>query len=283
VTGVGGTASGGTGHAADRVVASHDGTPIAVFESGPMGAAPLVLVHGATADHTAFRNLAPHLVGARRLVAIDRRGRGASGDTLPYAIAREYEDVAAAAEALSAEHGGPVDVVGHSYGGRCALGAATVTHAIRRVVSYEGAPPDPGAPYQRDDLVARLRARLDAGDLEGVLERFMRAVVAMDDAGIARFRADPVWPARVAAAPTIVRELEAERDPAAGLEALAGVRIPVLQVVGSESLPAFAAATRAYDARLADGRVAVIDGAAHAAHHTHPAALASAILGFLDA
>ena len=103
----------------------------------------------------------------------------------------------------------------------------------------------------------------------------------MDDAGIARFRADPVWPARVAAAPTIVRELEAERDPAASLDALAEVGIPVLQVLGGASLPAFSQATAALDARLADGRVVVIDGAAHAAHHTHPAELAGVLLRFL--
>jgi pimeloyl-ACP methyl ester carboxylesterase len=275
--------AGAAGPGPDRVVVSRDGTPIATFVSGPPDAPVLVLVHGATADHTAFRHLAPLLVGTRRIIAVDRRGRGASGDTLPYAIEREFEDVAAVAEDAAIRHGvAAVDVFGHSFGGRVTLGAALRTPAIRRVVSYEGAPAAAGRPYQRAELVARLRTLLDAGDLEGVLEAFMRAVVAMDDAGIARFRADPVWPARVAAAPTIVRELEAERDPAADLDGLGAVRVPVLQVLGRASLPAFAEGTASLAARLVDGRVAIIDGAAHAAHHTHPESLAAAVLDFLD-
>ncbi len=78
----------------------------------------MVLVHGATADHTAWRTVAPLLAPSHTLYAIDRRGRGASGDTPPYAIAREYEDVASVVDAVAAAEGRPVDVVGHSYGGR---------------------------------------------------------------------------------------------------------------------------------------------------------------------
>lgn len=276
----------------DRVVASRDGTPIAVFESGAAepGTRPLILVHGTTSDHRTFRVVAPLLGPRRRLHAIDRRGRGASGDRPgAYAIAREFEDVAAVAEAIAgSSDGGPgaVDVVGHSFGGRCALGASLLTPTIRRIVSYEGAPPRDGrveAAYEPVWLGARLRDDLDRGDFEGLLERFMRAVVGMNDEGLARFRADPVWPLRVAAAPTILRELEASNDPAAGLVALAQVDRPVLQVLGSMSPVAFGANSRAYAERLAHGSLVVIDGAAHAAHHTHPAAFVAAIEAFLDA
>jgi pimeloyl-ACP methyl ester carboxylesterase len=104
----------------------------------------------------------------------------------------------------------------------------------------------------------------------------------MDDAAMARFRADPVWPLRVAAAFTIPRELDAERSPAASLEALGGVRVPVLQLLGTASRPAFRDATVALDARLAHGSVERIEGAAHAAHHTHPDAFVDAIEAFLD-
>ena len=92
-----------------------------------------------------------------------------------------------------------------------------------------------------------LREDLDRGDLAGLLERFMRTVVHMNDAGMARFRADPVWPLRVAAAPTILREIEASNDPGAGLDVLAGVTVPVLQILGSLSAPAFARNTAALD------------------------------------
>ena len=243
---------------------------------------PLVLVHGASADHTTFRVLGPALADAYDLVAIDRRGRGASGDTAPYAIEREYEDVAAVAEALAADCGVPaVDVFGHSYGGRCALGAALETDAIRRVVSYEGAPAAPGTRYGDPDLAAELARLADSGQSEVLLETFLRRVVGMSRADLAAYRADPVWPLRVAAAPTIARELTVESGTDASLDRLGQVRQPVLQVLGSASLPAFATATHALDARLADGRVVVIDGARHAAHHSHVAQLVAALTAFL--
>jgi pimeloyl-ACP methyl ester carboxylesterase len=213
--------------------------------------------------------------------AIDRRGRGASDDTLPYSIEREFEDVARVAETIAAEIGRPVPVFGHSYGGRCALGAALLTDRISRVISYEGAPAPPGTSYQPADLEADLEARREAGDLDGLLETFMRRVVGMPEADLAAYRADPIWPRRVAAADTIPRELWAERDPAAGLARLGAVRQPVLQLLGGDSVPVFRTATEALDAGLADGRIVEIDGAKHAAHHTHPALVVEVVRAFL--
>jgi pimeloyl-ACP methyl ester carboxylesterase len=215
---------------------------------------------------------------------MDRRGRGASGDTLPYSVEREFEDVAAVAGAIAADAGQPVDVVGHSYGGRCALGAALLTDTIRRVVSYEGAPARPEKRYGDVDILADLEALDAAGRPDDLLATFMERVVGMDDAALARYRADPVWPLRVAAAHTIPRELAAEgRSAAAGLESLGATRQPVLQLLGGESRPEFGAATRALDARLADGRIVTITGAKHAAHHTHPVELVRAVAEFLEA
>jgi pimeloyl-ACP methyl ester carboxylesterase len=268
-------------HEPTRIVHSADGTPIAVFATG--SGPPLVLIHGAAADHTTFRVVGPMFAEDYEVHAIDRRGRGGSGDMLPYGIEREFDDVAAVATALADAHGRPIDVVGHSYGGRCALGAAVRSAAVRRVVSYEGAPPPPGVRYGDEGLADELDAIDRAGRPAAVLERFLRRVVGMDDAAIAAYQADPVWPLRVAAAHTIPRELHAEGEaPAAGLDALSRVRQPVLQVLGGDSLPAFAAATTALDHRLADGRIVVIAGARHAAHHTHPAEFVEAVRSFLE-
>ena len=99
---------------------------------------------------------------------------------------------------------------------------------------------------------------------------------------LARYRADPVWPRRAAAAHTIVRELDAEASPAASLDALGVVRQPVLQVLGGASVPAFRLATEALDSRLTDGRVIVFHGAKHAAHHTHPTEFVAAVETFID-
>jgi len=263
-----------------RVVESRDGTAIAVITSG--SGPSIVLVHGAAADHTTFRVIGPMLAERFTVDAIDRRGRGTSGDTPPYAIEREFEDVAAVADALARDAGTRVDVIGHSYGGRCALGAARLTEAIRRVVSYEGAPSPLDVRYG-DDVLARDLADLDrAGRHEALLETFLRRVVGMDEAALAAYRADPVWPLRVAAAHTIPRELAAEGgSAAASLDALGRVRQPVLQILGGDSVLAFREATLALDERLADGRVVVIEGARHAAHHTHPDAMVAAITSFL--
>jgi len=262
-----------------RIVRSADGTPIAVFSTG--GGPPLVLVHGASADHTTFRVVGPRFAERFTVHAIDRRGRGASGDGPAYAIEREYEDVAAVAKTLAAESGTAVDVFGHSYGGRCALGAALLTTTVRRVVSYEGAPAPAGLTYQPTGIESRLRDRLAGGDRDGALALFLSEVVGMSATDLAAYRADPIWPIRAAAAGSILRELEAEADPAASLERLGAVRQPVLQLLGGDSLPVFRDATEALDERLADGRVVDIAGARHAAHHTHPDVVVEAVEAFL--
>ena len=267
--------------APSSVARSRDGTRIAVFSSGE--GPPLLLVHGASADHTTFRVLGPLLEPTFTIHAIDRRGRGASGDTAPYAIEREYEDVAAVATAVAQDAGRPVDVFGHSYGGRCALGAALMTSDIRRVISYEGAPTPPGERYGDATLAAELAALAAAGRNETLLERFLTDVVGMTPTELDRYRADPVWSRRVGAAPTIARELAVESGDAAGLEHLGGVRQPVLQVLGGDSRREFAVATAALDDRLAAGSIVVIPGAKHAAHHTHADAVVEAVTAFLAA
>jgi pimeloyl-ACP methyl ester carboxylesterase len=86
---------------------------------------------------------------------------------------------------------------------------------------------------------------------------------------------------RVAAAPTIARELAVEAIDAAGLDRLGQVRQPVLQILGGDSKREFGAATAALDDRLAAGTIVVIPGAKHAAHHTHPVAVVEALTAFL--
>ena len=278
-----------------RSVVSPDGTPIAVFSSGE--GPPLLLVHGATADHTTWRSVGPVLERTFRLHAVDRRGRGASGDGPGYSIEREYEDLAAVADALADGAGAPVDVVGHSYGGRCGLGAALLTPSIGRLVVYEGAPSPSGAGaggaggagaggatatgYRPAGVERRIAELVEAGDRDAALETFMREIVQMPPADLAAFRADPIWPVRAAAVGTTLRELEGEASPAASLEALAGVAQPVLPLLGGQSAAPFRVATAALDARLRDGRVVVIDGARHAAHHTHVDAFVAAVDSFL--
>ena len=279
-------------------VQSRDGTPIAVFEipesvsasgAAPQAEAdarstasethrpPVLLVHGATADHTTWRVVGPRFAVHRRVFAMDRRGRGASGDSPDYAIEREFEDVAAVAEAL-----GAVDVVGHSYGGRCALGASLLTPAIRRLVVYEGAPVPAGMSYRPPGLVDVVRAALARGDDDAALSTFLAGIVGMSDAALDAYRRDPVWPARVAAAHTILREIEAEATDPASIDGLDAVRAPVLLILGSISRSPFRIGTDALAAALPDASVVTIEGAAHAAHHTHADEFVRVVERFLD-
>ena len=240
-----------------------------------------MLIHGAAADHTTFRVVGPMFAERHAVHEVDRRGRGASADASGYDIRREFEDVAAVVEAIADEAGSPVDVVGHSYGGRVGLGGALLTSNLRRLVVYEGAPAPAARPYQSPDILPRLVALRAEGRNEELLETFLREIVGMDDSDIAAYRTNPVWPLRVAAAPTIVREVEAEASAAAGLDELGQVSVPVLQILGGESREEFRLATEALDARLPRGRVVVIEGARHAAHHTHAPQFADAVESFL--
>jgi pimeloyl-ACP methyl ester carboxylesterase len=265
-------------NAASRLVRSPDGTPIAVFSAGE--GTPLVLIHGAAADHTTFRVVGPLFADRHAVHAIDRRGRGASGDAPEYDIRREFEDVAAVVDAL-AQEAGAVDVIGHSYGGRVGLGGSLLTTNMRRLVVYEGAPSPPERPYQSPDVLPRLVELRSHGRHEELLETFLREIVGMGEPELDAYRANPVWPDRVAAAPTIVREVEAEASAAAGLDALGAVAIPVLQLLGGDSRAEFRLATEALDTRLPNDRVVVIDGARHAAHHTHADQLVDTVEAFL--
>jgi len=275
--------------AGPRLVRSPDGTSIAAFELAHRAPArgranaPVILVHGTASDHTTWRVVGPLLAATRRVVAIDRRGRGASEDGPAYAIEREEEDVVAVVRAVASETGGPVDVVGHSYGGRVALGAALRSGLVRRVVCYEGAPVHVRRGRVARAMLARLDADARAGRPDRMLDRFLRAEVGFRATELAAYHANPVWPDRVAAAGrTLLRELRAETGPTAGLERLGSVRQPVLLIIGTESVPWFLRGTERLAARLADVRVVEIAGAAHAAHHTHPDAFVAAVEAFLD-
>jgi pimeloyl-ACP methyl ester carboxylesterase len=272
-----------------RLVRSRDGVELAVFAVNPANSGgtvtrpPLLLVHGATADHTTWRAVGPMFAASRAVFALDRRGRGASGDTAGYAIEREYEDLAAVAAGLAAEHSvDGIDVAGHSYGGRCALGASLLSRAVRRVVAYEGAPVPAGASYRPEGLVQAVRAALDRGENELALTTFLAGIVGMSEAELDDYRANPVWPARVAAAHTILREVEEETSAAASLDALGRVTVPVLLLLGSVSRSPFRIGTDALAARLAHAEVRVIEGAAHAAHHTHAREFVATVEAFLD-
>ena len=252
---------------------SRDGTGIACFESG--SGPPLVLVHGTTADHNRWVPILGALEKRFTVCAIDRRGRGASEDAADYAIERELEDVVAVVDGI----GGPVDLLGHSYGAICSAEAALLARNVRKLILYEPLPT--GVPLYPAGVVERLEARLDAGDRAGVVETFMLEIVRMPEAQLERMKASPVWQARVAAAHTIVRELRAHRGYAFVAEKFRGLRTPTLLLLGGASPAFFGAAIDAAHAAIHGSRVVVLPGQQHVAIDMAPDLFAREVLAFL--
>lgn len=261
-------------------VVSRDGTEIANWTSGD--GPPLVLVHGSPADHTRWRPLVPYLERQVTVHAIDRRGRGASGDAPEYRLEREYEDVAAVADAIAATFGQRVDVYGHSHGGIVAFGAATLTANIRRLVLYEGWPvPDPSIYALPADVLRRMDKMLAAGDRDGVVEALFRSVEEMSDEDMAVLRSAPSWPGRVAAAHTVPREVVGETQARLEAEQAAKINLPVLLLTGEKSTDPAKAAVGAVAAALPDVRLLVLAGQQHVADILDPETFATYLLDFL--
>jgi len=261
-------------------VRSADGTEIAVFVSGR--GRPLVVVPGTTSDHTTWRLALPYLEGHVAVHAVDRRGRGESGDDPDYSIAKEYVDVASVVDAAAAAAGSPVDLLGHSYGGNVAFGAATLTSNIRRLVLYEGWPaPDIAHRAMPAEVMARLETLLAQGRPEQMLETFYREIVKLSEQEITGIKAAPTWPARVAAAYTVPRELHAFGEQAFDPAWAAKIAIPVLLLVGADSPAEIKADPEIVAAALPDARIQVLEGQMHMAHLSDPQTFAGHVLDFL--
>jgi pimeloyl-ACP methyl ester carboxylesterase len=258
-------------------VQASDGTTIGYWRSGD--GPPLLLVHGAAADHGRWRPVLPALETRFTVYAVDRRGRGASSDGSSYDVAHEFADVVAVVEAI----GGPVDVLGHSYGALCALEAALLTPAIRRLVLYEPPIPVAGQAIYPPGVVDQLEAQLAAGDRDGVVETTMREVAGLPAETVAHLRTLPPWQARVAAAHTIPRELRATDTYRFAPERFQRVEVPTLLLLGGASPPVFAAGTHALAAALPDARVVVMPGQGHAAMDTATELFTTEVLRFLTA
>lgn len=261
-----------------HIVLSRDGTPIAFWRSG--SGPPLLLVHGATADHTTtWRLVLPGLERRFTVLAMDRRGRGGSGDAFDYGLHREAEDIAAIIDQV----GEPVNVLGHSYGALAALEAALLTTNMRRLILYEGVPLR-GAELYRPGAVDRLQAILNGGDVEGMLSAMFADLMEMlpDELDMMRSRRD-AWTVRLRNAPTLPRELRAETRYVFDPGRFASVRTPTLLLVGERSPPRERRNAEGVAAALPDARVGILPGQKHAAMYTAPEHFVAEVIRFLAA
>ena len=215
-------------------VTSRDGTRIAFDRTGV--GPPLVLVGGALSDRSAARALTELLVPTFQVIAFDRRGRGDSADTPPYAVEREIEDL----RALVEEAGGSAYVFGHSSGAVLALDATARGLPAERLALYE---PPFVVDGSRPPLPAGYVEHLDRLTVEGrsgdAVEYFMTAGVGLPAEVAAGMREEPYWSALEALARTIAYDGRIMEDTMGG-RPLPGdrwdsVAVPTLVMDGEDS------------------------------------------------
>jgi alpha-beta hydrolase superfamily lysophospholipase len=252
-------------------VTSADGTAIAYdrYGAGP----PIVLVHGAFTDktHPTMYEVARALAPWFTVVNYDRRGRGRSGDTQPYAVEREIEDLTALIDAA----GGSAMVFGGSSGAGLALTAAARTAAARTAAARTPAisrlavwePPyhvDDSAPHLPYDFGARLAGLVEQGRRGDAVEMFMVEAAEVPVAAVAAMRAEPSWPAMEAVAHTLAYEA-AVMGPGSALPGrrLAAIAQPTLVLSGAKSPQWMASAGRAVAGKVPGARHRVLEDQAH--------------------
>ncbi|MFC4451153.1 alpha/beta fold hydrolase [Halorussus aquaticus] len=259
-------------------VTSADGTAI-TFErtgSGP----PLVLVHGG-GDVREFWDLSgvrSALADHCTVYAIDRRGRGESGDTEEYELEREAEDVVAVVDSIDDS----VVLLGHSYGALVALEVALRTDNLRELVLNE--PPVPVGDHELDvdDAVAEIQRLLESGENEQALVLMLREVAQLTPDELDTARSAPIWPDMVDAAHTLPRELRANAEYEFTSTRFSDVNTPTLVLSGGVSPPFFKDATEAVADAFPNSRLVTFDGHSHEPMNTAPDRFVDELLAFVQ-
>jgi pimeloyl-ACP methyl ester carboxylesterase len=246
-----------------KKVISNDGTKIAVERSGK--GEPIVLVDGALCSRSfgPMPKLAPLLAQHFTVFTYDRRGRNDSGDTLPYAVEREVEDL----NAVIKEAGGSVSVLGLSSGAALALEAANRGLAIRKLLLYE-APfiVDASRPPLPDDYLANLH-ELIACDLRGDAVKMFMKTVGVPSIFIALMRLTPVWKKLKAVAHTLPYDITIVKDNQRGkplsTRRWRSMTVPTLVVDGGKSPAWMRQAMRALADVLPNAQRRTLEGQTH--------------------
>lgn len=239
-------------------VTSNDGTTIAFERSGD--GPPVVLVGGALDDRLAMEPLATHLTSHFTVYNYDRRGRGDSEDTVPYAAEREIEDLAA----LIAEAGGQAFVYGLSSGAMLAFEAAASGMPITKLVMFE--PPYAVSETRlnsSEDFTGWLAELVAAGRRDAALEYFMTAAVGLPHEAVDEARSSPVWPRLEAMAHTLVYDTTISGDGRLPVERMALVTVPVLVIDSDGSTAWLRDSAQAVANALPQGRHCSLPGEFH--------------------
>jgi pimeloyl-ACP methyl ester carboxylesterase len=256
-------------------VISRDGTAIAYERSGQGPA--LILVDGALCSRAfgPMPKLAALLARHFTVYIYDRRGRGESGDTLPYAKEREIEDLAA----LIREAGGAASLVGLSSGGVLALEAAAGGLPIQKVVAYE--PPFVEGRRHGADHESELKKRVAAGDRGGAVRYFMRDMVGVPAPFVVMMQVMPwVWRKLKAVAHTLPYDAAVMGGFKVPAARWASIQVPTLAMHGSKTDARLMEAARAVAAAVPGAQHRTLEGQTH---NVSAAVLTPAVVEFLTA
>jgi pimeloyl-ACP methyl ester carboxylesterase len=257
-------------------VTSADGTTIAYERTGSGPA--LVLVDGALCHRAAgpMRPLAALLRDRFTVHTYDRRGRGESSDTMPYAVAREVEDL----QALIGEAGGEACVYGISSGAALALAAAAADPSITKLALYE-----PPFMAEAEDgtgtkvYTERLNELLGAGRRGDAVALFMTHVGVPAQA-VAGIRAQPGWAALEAIAPTLAYDDQVLGDGSVPRDLAGAITVPALVLAGADSPQSLQRAAKATADALPGAGHRTLEGQTH---DVSPDALAPVLAAFFAA
>jgi pimeloyl-ACP methyl ester carboxylesterase len=258
-----------------RTALSADGTKIAFDQTGD--GPPVILVVGAFNDRSTGAPLAKALESEFTVINYDRRGRGASGDTQPYAVEREVEDL----DALIREAGGAARVFGYSSGGNLALEAAARGLNITKLALYE-APFMVGddGPRPPKDMANQLAKLVESGRRGDAVELFQTRLVGIPEQVVAELRHAPFRPALETMAHTLVYDATLVGDLTLPTAKLRSIKAPTLAIYGGASPAFMGSAAKAMAKALPNGQVRGLDGQTH---DIVPAALAPVLLEFFAA
>jgi pimeloyl-ACP methyl ester carboxylesterase len=250
-----------------NTLTSADGTTIA-YELAGSGPA-IVFVAGAFNDHQTLTPLATALAGDFTVLTYDRRARGESGNTKPWSIDKEADDL----DALVDVAGGAAHVFGFSSGAILALYAAARGSAISRLACYE--PPYPFGEGNALDLPGRLGALVDAGRAGDAVELFQTEAIGLPPEVVAGMRRSPMRPALDAMAQSVVYDSTITT----GSTPPTTLTTPTLVLNGARTFPGLARSAGLTAAALPKGRHVEVPGGAH--HTIEPEVTAPVVAEFL--
>lgn len=246
----------------NRTTTSRDGTTIAFTKrgSGP----PLIIVDGAFCyrENGPATELASRLAQHFTVLTYDRRGRGESSDTAPYATEREIDDL----QALAREAGTAPFVVGISSGGALILQAVASGVDVKKIALYE--PPylaDGNGPRSFEEAKDRLQSLLSAGDRGGAVRFFMTDVYGAPRAFVFAmpFLMPNAWKRNKLVVHTVPYDLTILEDRSVLNERRSSISVPTLVIGGEKSPKELHDAVKAVANALPDGHSRYVPGQDH--------------------